>query len=475
MVQFSYCFCLTLIHSLWQAALLFALYLGFNSIIKKNSPATRINLLLSLLLVQLLLSISTFCIYYTDAVSYYTDLLQTNFSGIAAGKPFFEKLAPWLISAYGFILISRSGYLITNWIRFKAGIKTALVKPSIDLKLFTTVKSFEFGIHRKVNLWYSSKISTPMTFGFFKPVILLPVALLNNLSMEETESLIIHELTHIRNNDYLLNWMLVGCETIFFFNPFLQALGNKIRLEREKKCDTQVLQFNFHPINYAETLLKAASLKATPVSFSITAATRNKELLNRIKFFTNEDNLRFNKRNFSGIALIPVIMIVALNTFLLNLMPQKKIVIPYAESTLAPYVMGQESVADFNNNKISVNISAQKLTKLAAEVAEMAKQEKNKALVLNKMDESLKKQIPEAIETEPAGIAIPVSINESDNTKEVTLKEESFGRTLTRVYKMKFVNSEWKAELLWTITEKRVGNDSNKVVTDTAHYFNIVQ
>jgi beta-lactamase regulating signal transducer with metallopeptidase domain len=38
-----------------------------------------------------------------------------------------------------------------------------------------------------VNFWYSDVVTTPLTFGYFKPVILLPVALVNQISTKEAE------------------------------------------------------------------------------------------------------------------------------------------------------------------------------------------------------------------------------------------------------------------------------------------------
>ena len=477
MVHFSYCFCLTLMHSLWQAALLFLLYLGFDTAIKKNNPVIKRNILFSLLLGQLVLSVSTFYIYYSGAVSLYADLIEANFSGLLRSQPFIEKLAPWLITMYGLVLIIKSVYLIITWIHFKTSSRASWIRPSIDLKLFTAVKSFQFGIRRKVTLWYSNTISTPMTFGFFKPVILLPVALLNNLSLEETETLIIHELTHIKNNDYFLNWMLVACETIFFFNPLIKIIGNRIRLEREKNCDTQVLQFNYPAISYAETLLKTAVLKTSPAPFFLPAAIKNTQLLKRIQFFTKENNLQFYKRNYTAIAILPIVMLFLLNTFLLNFTQQQETSIAAEPVTTASAGSGNEN----HTNQVSA-IAIQpdeKSIALAKEAYKIAEKEKAHALVMKRIAELAAQQvpIPDEAEAAPENIAMPASVLETDDTKEVTLKQESSatGRSVTKVYKMQFINGEWKTRLLWTITERRPGNDSCIIVKDTTHYFNPVQ
>ena len=479
MVHFSYCFCLTLLHSLWQAALLLFMYMGFTSIIKKNNPVVKRNILYSLLLAQVILSISTFFIFYTGPVSFYTDYIAANFPDMFTSSPWLEKLAPWLIGAYMLTLLFKSIHLIFNWMRFKANGKISWIKPAIDLKLFTKLKSFEFGIRRKVTLWYSGSINTPMTFGFFKPVILLPVALLNNLSLEETETLIIHELTHIKNNDYFLNWLLIICETIFFFNPFIQIVGTRIRLEREKNCDTHVLQFNYPAISYAETLLKAATFKTTPAPFFLAAVLKNSQLLTRIQFFTKEKNLRFYKRNFTGLAITLAVLIIALNLFLLNIIKQKENSNPAAIPVIASSpvdLMNEKFISQFSTAVIPL---IEKATQIAEKASKEAIRENLNAIAAQELAALAIKEVQVPV-YEPElsqNIAVPVAMTETADTKELTLKEESSGtgKSVTKVYKMKFVNGKWKAALLWTITETRPANDSCLIIKDTTHYYNPVQ
>ncbi|MBK7558684.1 MAG: M56 family metallopeptidase [Chitinophagaceae bacterium] len=161
------------------------------------------------------------------------------------GESSFQQVTPWLFSAYICIIAFKMIKAMYTWYHFKQLYRSGLQKPSVEFKLFTTLKAHQFGIKRKVTIWLSQSINTPVTFGFFKPVILLPVALVNNISTQQAETLILHELAHIRTNDYLLNWFLLTAETIFFFNPFVLSLCKHIRLEREKNCDLQVISFEY--------------------------------------------------------------------------------------------------------------------------------------------------------------------------------------------------------------------------------------
>src|SRR5262249_18703553 len=153
----------------------------------------------------------------------------------------------------------------------------------LDMKLFTQEKAFQFGINKKVAVWLSNSINTPLTFGFLKPVILLPVALMNNISTKQAETLIIHELVHIKMNDFLLNWFMIAAETIFFFNPFVAFICKRIRLEREQHCDVSVIAFNYQPALYAEALLKAEQIKRMIPDLQLAAVSTRKQLLHRIQ------------------------------------------------------------------------------------------------------------------------------------------------------------------------------------------------
>ena len=299
MTQFSYSFCMAMLHSFWQAALLVLLYITVDKIVhKNNAPLAKRNFLYSALAAQLVLFSLTFSIYYFDArgLGNFAAIMQDITTTVGAER--LQLITPWIFGVYIFIIIYRLVKALFGWQQFKQQYKSGLVRPGVELKLFTELKAYHFGIRRKVKLWLSTAVHTPVTFGYFKPIILLPVSLLNNISTEQAETLILHELTHIRTNDYLLNWFLVVAETIFFFNPFISSLCKQIRLEREKNCDMHVMSFAYSPALYAETLLQAERMKQLVPDFQLAAVNTKKQLLQRIQFFTHEkvlnQTLRFN-------------------------------------------------------------------------------------------------------------------------------------------------------------------------------------
>ncbi len=297
MLHFSYSFCISLLHSLWQAGLLWAVYvLLCNSLGTKFTPAQKRNFLFVSVTVQTVLSAFTFCLYYFRPDAGITGLV--NIAGLTSIITLQNagNITAWLFTAYTLAVTYKLVTALYNWWLFKKQFKLGLVKPPVELKLFTALHQNKFGIHRKVQLWLSQNITTPLTFGFLKPVIVLPVALVNQLSIQQAETLILHELAHIKANDFLLNWFVIASETIFFFNPFVTGLCKQLKQEREKNCDITVTAFKYQPLLYAEALLKAQTIKqlAPPSllkdSFRIAAVNKPEYLLSRIQFFVSPAN-----------------------------------------------------------------------------------------------------------------------------------------------------------------------------------------
>lgn len=138
-------------------------------------------------------------------------------------------------------------------------------------------------IPRKVKLLVSRHIQVPVMIGFLKPVILLPVAMFNNLSAEQLEAILLHELAHIKRNDYLLNIFQSIVETALFFNPFVWWISRYVRQEREHCCDDMVIAHNIQPLHYAKALVALEEYRFTTNPMVMAAADNKQHLFYRIK------------------------------------------------------------------------------------------------------------------------------------------------------------------------------------------------
>ncbi|MBV7529374.1 M56 family metallopeptidase [Chitinophaga sp. sic0106] len=142
--------------------------------------------------------------------------------------------------------------------------------------------SAQLDISRPVKLLVSGYIQVPVMLGFLKPIILLPVAMVNNLSTEQLEAILLHELAHVKRNDYLLNIFQSIVETILFFNPFVWQISRIIRQEREHCCDDLVVN-SVHPLHYAKALVALEEYRLSSNSLAMAAANNKQHLFNRIK------------------------------------------------------------------------------------------------------------------------------------------------------------------------------------------------
>ena len=284
----------SLLDSLWQMGVLWLIYVLLTANGKKFNARQRHTLALLSLAGGTCWFLATLVInFYTAAAAPEVITLVVN-AGEALSAPasFRGNIGPWLEPVLPFLSVA---YLLITALLFcrfyrqyqytRRLFRQGLEKINPGLRVFLQQAVQHMSITRKVGIWLSSQVDTPLTIGFWKPVILLPIAAVNNLTIEQTEAIILHELNHIRRNDYLVNLLIACTDIILFFNPFAQLLSGIIRREREHSCDDIVLQFRYDASQYARALLTLAQCRTTAAPALAVAATgkNNTLLLNRVK------------------------------------------------------------------------------------------------------------------------------------------------------------------------------------------------
>lgn len=465
MNQFSYSFAVSMLHSIWQMAVLLLFYFLLTASITKTHPGFKRNILFGLLALQLGTSVITFIFYFTNSFNAYENKLTALLS-----KPFFthswmQSYATYIFYAYSLAVLYRIAVLVFHCISFKSNYSKHLLKPPVETKMFTITKAYQFGIKRKISIWYSSKVFTPLTFGFLKPVILMPVALINSLTIQETEALIIHELTHIKNNDYLLNWLLLITETLYFFNPFVKIIAGEIKIEREKSCDTQVIQFNYPSLVYAETLLKIAKQTQHYKRFQLAAVINKSQLLHRIHFFSSQKNQQFRKNNNIIFSIALMLAVFVLNIFMLAQMKNNGSVVPTPAAINVPKInAADEEKKDFKTVPVTATLKERPVSKNI---------KRQKAESLASVKNIKKAPLPEINNNAENYYILPASlkIKEPAIIKEVLVNEEtSSGKIITQAYKVQLKNGQWVAEPLWMTSEIKGLKDTLKQKGDTLFY-----
>jgi len=307
-------------NSLWQMAIVWAVFALFN-LLGKPGSAARYRLAAMAQFAGFAWFLSTFWFYYTryseafrnNNALRHSDLnivLPGNSHSVSSWIIKAEQSLPFLSIAYLFLLLFLSirwigQYRHSQLIRYRG-----LVTAGSEWQAFIARMTKQLGIRRNVSIYISQVVSSPLTVGFLKPMILIPVASINQLSIEQVEAVLLHELAHIRRYDYLWNLLLSAVETLLFFNPFTVMIGKTIRRERENSCDDYVLRFRYEPSLYAAALLHIAkSSKHNPSPAFSMNAVRNGDLLSRVRRMIGSSDNRFTYRNqLLSLLLITVVM-----------------------------------------------------------------------------------------------------------------------------------------------------------------------
>jgi len=149
-------------------------------------------------------------------------------------------LGIWLL---GLVLIL--GLRASRWWKLRAMIAAAR-----DLDIALSVPGAPVAIKS------SASLLEPGLVGVFKPVVLLPQGLMSHLSDSERDSILAHELGHLRRRDNVTAAIHMAVEALFWFYPPVWLIGARLIAERERACDESVLAQGHDPEVYAGGILK---------------------------------------------------------------------------------------------------------------------------------------------------------------------------------------------------------------------------
>lgn len=305
-------FCWTLIHSLWQglvAAALAGLVILFT---RQSTARTRYNMLGAILVLFILSSLVTFIIQLSifsgnsSPATILSDLtsvnvIETDQQVIPQSAGTINLLIDWLNENAGLFMGWWAVFFLFNAIKLLTGIGSVnrlcrhrVHQPGNEWIEKVSELGQSLGLTQKVRLLQSELVKVPVTFGYLKPVILLPVGLLAHLPADQVETILIHELAHIRRRDYLVNLIQKFTESIYFFNPALLWISSLIRQEREACCDDIVMENIQHRSSYLNALVSFQELNLAGNNYAMTIATKRNYLLNRVKRMLTRENKNLN-------------------------------------------------------------------------------------------------------------------------------------------------------------------------------------
>ena len=285
------------LNSIWQMALLWCCFVGANYFFNL-SAAKKYFFSVAATLAGAAWFIATFLLYYNGYFSYQFTITEQATLSLKVTMPLVLTAAS---VAYLLLLSVPAFRLYNNWKRVQFLRKNGLEKVEVSYKLFIKKISAQLGIKKNVGIYFSKMVKSPLTIGYLKPLILLPLASINNLTTQQVEAVLLHELSHIKRFDYLVNILISIVHTILYFNPFTRLLIRVVQEERENCCDQMVLQFGYDKVSYASALLSLEKTSLQSHSFVLGAAGK-RNLLSRIeKIIGIEKKISFRFNHFIGL------------------------------------------------------------------------------------------------------------------------------------------------------------------------------
>lgn len=303
--------CWTLIHSLWQGLLIAALAGLVIALTRKASAQMRYQLFCALL-VTFLLAIGCTFIYeigwaapispVNQAVSIAPDgiiardavLINGKYSFLNALSRFLNGQAAGIFAIWLVCFLYKSIKLLGG-IFYIHRIRTQKTVPVVqELKDKVSHFAKRINIRKPVAILQSELVKIPVTLGYLKPLIMLPAGIILQLSAEQIDTILWHELAHIRRRDYLVNILQSIVEAIFFFNPAILWLSALIREEREACYDDIVLANVQQKGSYLEALMAFQGQYTPAGSLAMALSLRPNQLMNRLRRMVYQENKKLS-------------------------------------------------------------------------------------------------------------------------------------------------------------------------------------
>ncbi len=300
----------TFVHSIWQGILLALILQLILWSCKNKSALVRYWSSFVVLASQLVASLITFMMLYSDTINTVNPLaFQLQFESTVTTPQsisFFHQTKSYIndhleiitffwIAGFTILLLKLLlSYILMRRLRHQS----YAIKDESILNIIQQLKS-KIGWKQNVQFYYNDHISSPATIGFLKPVILMPFTICCQLSTNEVAAILAHELAHIQRHDYIVNIIQSFMEVVFYYHPAIWWISNIIRNERENCCDDIALANTSDQLALAKALYKIRKLqlekstKSHHLALSITGNNK-KYLLMRVKRILNNQQKKSN-------------------------------------------------------------------------------------------------------------------------------------------------------------------------------------
>ena len=312
--QFAISLTVTLLHFIWQAALigsvhLFLLRSGF-----ARTARARYEMALFGMIAVVVSPVVTFMTIYQTSSSFHSSrpvaLASDAVSPASTGDSTLSSHAGGASVSHAnerWNLQLAAPYLLTLWmcgvvaslVRITIGLTQVMSlnsrrrRVSVSLQIRTRQIARNLGL-QSARIFGTLQLDGAAVVGFFRPAVLIPMSWLSSLPTDVLEAVIAHELSHIKRHDNLVNLFQRLVETVFFYLPVVWWLSDQIRMERELCCDEMAIAATQQRHIYATALEHIGSMqqrRRIPLTTSFHGDKRM-NLLTRVKNVLNVPQAR---------------------------------------------------------------------------------------------------------------------------------------------------------------------------------------
>lgn len=242
-------------------------------------------------------------------------------------SPFAASLAwliPWLVGLWLTGVVVLALRLLGGWLHVRGLVRHGWTPDSHTYDEIVLRLRSRLRIDRSVQILESAGVRAPAIIGWLRPALLIPASMSCGLTVAQLETILAHELAHVRRHDYAVNLLQSVIETVLFYHPGVWWVSRQIRLEREHCCGDLAVATSGNPRLYASALLELETRRLAGVDLAMAATGSGGSLLHRVRRLLTPGASagRDGSRWPAGVLVLAAILVITGGTRLLNAEPE---------------------------------------------------------------------------------------------------------------------------------------------------------
>lgn len=214
----------------------------------------------------------------------------------------------WLVGILAMILL-----VIKSVSRLNAMKKSALPLQNKTVRILYHNCLREMKIKRKIPVYSTAFLKSPVIVGLCNPRIYLPIHLISDFNAADMRYMLLHELQHYRHKDALAGFFMNFFGVLYWYNPCVWYALKEMRNDREIACDTSVLKLldESDYEDYGNTLINIAEkVSLMPFPFAAGISGSMKQMQQRIANISSykKPSVFRNLKGFTAFATIGAIL-----------------------------------------------------------------------------------------------------------------------------------------------------------------------